>query len=217
MRGTDALDRPAEGYRTSAPRWLTFSRCRAGRRTRSAGAEDLIQEQIMGRAMLAVFISSLASAACAPTSFADQVGERVLIRNGFVVPPGKLLLVDDVSVDCVIASEIFDEEEFHNAGVEATTYLRIAYPVDACPEALDSEGDCPSQDYVVGTGAARGVRALFIQPGPPDRRVLRVGAGREMNVFAGSGAILRGICQGVLVNIINSLITAGSGRLVDPP
>ena len=36
-----------------------------------------------------------------------------------------------------------------------------------------------------------------------------------MSMFALAGATLRGICQGVLVNIINSFITAGSGRLVD--
>ena len=171
----------------------------------------------MGGAILVVFMSGLMTAACAPPSLADQVGERVLIRNGFMVPAGKLLLVDDMSVDCVIASEVLDEQEFPKVGVEATAYLRIVYPVDACPEALDSEGECPTQDYVVGTGAARGLTPLFIQPGPPDRRVLRVGAGREMNVFAGAGATLRGICQGVSVNMINSFITAGSGRLVDVP
>ena len=171
----------------------------------------------MGRAILVIVASMLVTAACAPTSLAQQDGERVLIRNGFVVPPAKLLLVDDISVDCVIASEVFDAAEFHKAGVETTAYLRISYLVDACPEALDSEGECPSQDYVVGTAAARGMSALFIQPGPPDRRVLRVGAGREMNVFAGAGATLRGICHGLLVNITNSFITAGSGRLVDAP
>jgi hypothetical protein len=171
----------------------------------------------MGRAVLAACISGLLSAACAPTSLADQAGERVLIRNGFVVPAGKVLLIDDVSVDCVIASEVFDEAEFHKVGVAATAYLRIIYPIEACPEALDSEGECPSQDYAVGTPAAHGVRALFIQPGQPDRYALRVGAGREMSVFAGAGATLRGICGGVLVNITNSFITAGSGRLVDAP
>jgi hypothetical protein len=184
---------------------------------RSVGVADLIREQIMGRAILAVFMSGLVTAACASPPVAAQVGEPVLIRNGFVVPPGKLLLIDDMSIDCVIASEVLDQQEFPKVGVEATAYLRIVYPVDACPEALDSEGECPSQDYVVGTGAARGLTPLFIQPGPPDRRVLRVGAGREMNVFAGAGATLRGVCQGVLVNMINSFITAGSGRLVDVP
>jgi hypothetical protein len=38
-----------------------------------------------------------------------------------------------------------------------------------------------------------------------------------MNVFAGAGATLSGVCHGVLVNITNSFITAGSGRLVDVP
>ena len=170
----------------------------------------------MGRVILAVCMSCLLTTTWAPPSLAAQADERVLIRNAFVVPPGKLLLVDDMSVDCVIASEVFDDTEFHKVGVEATAYLRITYPTDACPEALDSEGECPSQDYVVGTGASRGVTALFIQPGTPDRRVLRVGAGRVMNVFAGAGATLRGVCQGILVNIINSFITAGSGRLVAP-
>jgi hypothetical protein len=187
---------------------------------RSVGVEDLIRERIMGRAMLAVFVSGLVTAACASPPVAAQVGEPILIRDGFVVPPGKRLLVDDMSVECVIASEVFDEQEFHKVGVEMTALLRIEYPPDACPEAVDSlggGGECPSQDYVVGTGAAHGIRALFIQPGQPDRHVLRVGAGREMNVFAGAGATLTGVCQGVGVNIISRFISAGSGRLVDVP
>lgn len=51
---------------------------------------------------------------------ADQGGASVLIRNGFVVPAGQLLRVDDMSVDCVIASEVFDQQEFNKAGVETT-------------------------------------------------------------------------------------------------
>jgi hypothetical protein len=59
--------------------------------------------------------------------------------------------------------------------------------------------------------------ALFIQPGQPDRRVLRVGAGRLMNVFAGAGAKLLGLCEGgVSVNMLNTFISAGSGRLSKP-
>jgi hypothetical protein len=188
--------------------------------THTLSQRFLIREQNMGRAILAVFVAGLAAAVCGSPPAAAQVGERVLIRNGFVVPAGKLLLVDDMSVDCVIASEVLDEQEFPKVGVEATAYLQIVYPPDACPEELEDlggGGECPTQDYVVGTGAARGLTPLFIQPGPPDRRVLRAGAGREMNVFAGAGATLRGVCHGILVNMINSFITAGSGRLVDAP
>jgi hypothetical protein len=171
----------------------------------------------MGRVILTVFMSGLVAALWAPPPLAAQVGERVLIRNGFVVPPGKLLQIDDMSVECVIASEVFDDAEFHKVGVEATALLRIVYPVSACPEALDSENECPAQDYVVGTVAGRGLAALFIQPGQPDRRVLRVGAGRVMNVFAGAGAKLLGLCEGgVSVNFINTFIGAGSGRLSKP-
>ena len=61
------------------------------------------------------------------------------------------------------------------------------------------------------------MRALFILPGQPDRQVLRVGAGRQMNVFASAGAKLLGVCQGVGLNIISRFISAGSGRLVDVP
>jgi hypothetical protein len=37
------------------------------------------------------------------------------------------------------------------------------------------------------------------------------------HVFAGAGATLSGVCHGVLVNMLNAFITAGSGRLVDVP
>jgi hypothetical protein len=174
----------------------------------------------MGPAFLIVVIVGLV-AACTPSSpgirgLADQGEANVLIRNGFVVPAGQLLRVDDMSVDCVIASEILNQREFNKAGVETTAFLRIVYPTNACPEALDSEGECPTQDYTVGTAAAHGLRALFIQPGQPNRFALRAGAGREMHVFASAGATLFGLCQGVGVNIVNAFITAGSGRLIAP-
>ena len=173
------------------------------------------------RGALPVAVMVGLTAACAPLSpavraLADQGEASVLIRNGFVVPAGQLLRVDDMSVDCVIASEVFDQQEFNKAGVETTALLRIVYPTNACPEALDSEGECPTQDYTVGTAAAHGLRALFIQPGQPNRFALRVGAGREMHVFASAGATFFGLCQGVGVNIVNAFITAGSGRLITP-
>ena len=167
------------------------------------------------RALLVVVILGFV-AASTPATLAAQDGERVLIRNGFVVPPGRLLQVDDMSVDCVIASEVFDQQEFIKTGVATTALLRMSYPSNACPEALDEDGVCPLQDYTVGTAAAWGVRALFIQPGQPNRRVLRVGAGRQMHVFASGGATLRGLCRGVGVNILNGFILAGSGRFIAP-
>ena len=63
------------------------------------------------------------------------------------VPPGQRLLADDMSDDCVIASEVLDEQEFHKVGVEMTALLRIEYPPDACPGGrfLGAGGECPSR------------------------------------------------------------------------
>src|SRR5215472_10722858 len=124
-------------------------------------------ERSVRGALLATVMVGL-TAACAPPppavhGLADQGEASVLIRNGFVVPAGQLLRVDDMSVDCVFASEVFDQQEFNKAGVETTALLRIVYPTNACPEALDTEGECPTQDYTVGTAAAHGLRALFTQ------------------------------------------------------
>ena len=86
-----------------------------------------------GALLVAVLVGL--TAACAPLSptvraLADQGEASVLICNGFVVPAGQLLRVDDMSVDCVIASEVFDQQEFIKAGVETTALLRIVYPTN---------------------------------------------------------------------------------------
>jgi hypothetical protein len=167
----------------------------------------------MRQAPLVVILGLVA--ACTPL-LAFEGGEPVLICNEFVVPPGMLLRIDDMSVECAIASEVFDEREFDKVGVEATAFLRVVYPPNACPEALNWLDRCPFQDYVVGTGAARGLRPLIVLPGPPRRFVLVVGAGRPMHVFAGAGAALVAFCEGALDNTYTAAITAGSGRLIAP-
>ena len=45
--------------------------------------------------------------------------------------PGKLLQVDDMSVECVIASEVFDDAEFHKVGVEATALYPCLFGLEA--------------------------------------------------------------------------------------
>jgi hypothetical protein len=97
---------------------------------------QVLDRSVRGALLVAVMMSL--TAACAPLSpavraLADQGEASVLIRNGFVVPTGQLLRVDDMSVDCVIASEVFDQQEFNKAGVETTALLRIVYPTNACP------------------------------------------------------------------------------------
>ena len=51
----------------------------------------------MGRVLLALFVSGLVSAAWAQPSLAAPAEQKVLIRDGFVVPTGKQLQVDDIS------------------------------------------------------------------------------------------------------------------------
>ena len=58
----------------------------------------------MMRAMLAVFVSGLVTADLRIPSGCCPGRGAGLIRNGFVVHRGKMLLVDDMSVDCVIAA-----------------------------------------------------------------------------------------------------------------
>jgi hypothetical protein len=79
---------------------------------------QVLDRSVRGALLVAVMMSL--TAACAPLSpavraLADQGEASVLIRNGFVVPTGQLLRVDDMSVDCVIASEVFDQQEFNTA------------------------------------------------------------------------------------------------------
>ena len=153
----------------------------------------------MGRVLLALFVSGLVSAAWAQPSLAAPAEQKVLIRDGFVVPTGKQLQVDDISVVCNVLSEVTtSDDDFHKFGVEVTAILRITYPNSACPEPLEPER-FPAQDYVVGTAAAHGLQASFVVTDQfgQKRSDLAVGAGRVMmNVFASEQATLIGICEG---------------------
>ena len=139
-------------------------------------------------------MSGLVTAACA-SPVAAQVGEPVLIHNGFVVPPGKRLLVDDMSVDCVIASEILTEQEFHKVGVERQ-HSPDRVPPHACRKrSIRSEGWRMSiTGYVVGTGAAHGGKS-FSSAQPTRQARLEVGPGSQV------GATLLSVID---VNIISA-------------
>ena len=136
-------------------------------------------------------------------------------------PAKKVLQVDDISVVCTLLSEVTtSDDDFHKFGVEATAFLRITYPVSACPEPLNSEDECPVQDYMIGTVAAHGLQASFVVTDQfgQKRSALLVGAGRVMmNVFASAGAKLLGNCEGGSeTNIHDAEISVGTGRLSKP-
>lgn|SRR5262245_8567549 len=142
----------------------------------------------------------------------QPVEQRVSFRDGYQVPPGKRLLIDDVSVACTTAGDTL--ANFRTFGLSVSTLLHIFYPPANCPEPLDSEGEC-HQLYSVGTGRQNGIEPIFVTAGD-GRPAARLWAGRQMSAFADEGASLSGVCDGVLVNLLGFSLR-GSGRLVDRP
>jgi hypothetical protein len=92
--------------------------------------------------------------------------EPISFREGYQVPIGKRLLIDDVSVACTTVGTTL--EDFRTYGLSVSTLLHITYPPVNCPEPLDSEGEC-HQLYAVGTAKQNGIEPIFLTP-PPDSR-----------------------------------------------
>jgi hypothetical protein len=139
---------------------------------------------------------------------------QISFREGFRVPAGKRLLIDDVSVACTaIGTTLAD---FRTFGLSASALLQITYPPASCPEPLDSEGEC-HQLFTVGTAKQNGLEPLFVTA--DGRPAASLFAGRQFNAFADEGATLIGQCDGIEVNFPPdfSFALRGSGRLVDRP
>ena len=146
----------------------------------------------------------------APASATTQI----TFHEGFKVPAGKRLLIDDVSVACTtIGTTLAD---FRTSGLSASALLQITYPPASCPEPLDSEGEC-HQLFAVGTAKQNGLEPLFVTADGRPAAVLW--AGRQFNAFADDGATLIGQCDGIEVNFPPdfSFALRGSGRLIDRP
>jgi hypothetical protein len=124
--------------------------------------------------------------------------ELVLLREGYTVPPGKRLLIDDMSVRCTIASNFFGD--FPQAPPRASAILRLVYPSD-------------TQDYSVGTAESTSV----VEQTGDGRPAVSASAGRRMAIFADEGATLVGLCSGLSADFPRSAISAGTGRLIDHP
>ena len=140
----------------------------------------------------------------------------VSFTQGFTVPNGKRLLIDDVSVACTtVGANLAD---FRTSGLAVSALLRITYPRALCPEPLDSEGEC-HQLHSVGTARQTGIEPIFVMPPPDSRPAALLWASRQMSLFADAGASLVGVCDGVEVNFPPSFnfVLRGSGRLIDQP
>ena len=138
----------------------------------------------------------------------------ISFHEGFKVPAGKRLLIDDVSVACTtIGTTLAD---FRTSGLSASALLQITYPPASCPEPLDSEGEC-HQLFTVGTAKQNGLEPIFVTA--DGRPAANLWAGRQFSAFADDGAKLFGVCDGIEVNFPPdfSFGLRGSGRLIDRP
>jgi hypothetical protein len=142
------------------------------------------------------------------------VATQISFREGFQVPSGKMLLIDDVSVACTTVGTTL--ADFRTFGLSASALLQISYPPADCPERLDSEGEC-HQQYTVGTAKQNGIEPLFVTA--DGRPVAGLSAGRPFSAFADQRAKLIGQCEGIEVNFPPdfSFTLRGSGRLIDRP
>ena len=146
----------------------------------------------------------------APASATTQI----TLHQGFQVPAGKRLLIDDVSVVCTTVGTTL--ADFRTSGLSASALLHITYPPASCPEPLDSEGEC-HQLFTVGTAKQNGLEPIFVTA--DGRPAANLWAGRQFSAFADDGAKLFGVCDGIEVNFPPdfSFGLRGSGRLIDRP
>ncbi len=152
-----------------------------------------------------------------PVPVAVQDKSQVIsFHEGFRVPDGKRLLIDDVSVACTTVGTTL--ADFRTFGLAASALLHITYPPANCPEPLDSEGEC-HQLYAVGTARQTGIEPIFVTAAPDSRPAARLWAGRQLSAVADQGATILGACDGIQVNFPPgfTFTVSGTGRLMDRP
>ena len=186
---------------------------------RVGGRADALDHHLI--AFLALLVITAISSMSSNPAVAQGRGQAsasvttpISFREGYQVPVGKRLLIDDVSVACTTVGTTL--ADFRTFGLSASALLQITYPPADCPEPLDSEGEC-HQQYTVGTAKQNGIEPIFVTA--DGRPVASVWAGRQFSAFADEGATLRGQCDGIEVNFPPDLSATlrGSGRLIDRP
>lgn len=177
-----------------------------------------ISTRFVVSAFVLLFAILLASPMAAQKPAASASGALVLFRNGYQVPVGKRLLIEDVSVVCGAIGALpfqvgdFTSGDFEKYGISGTATFGIHYAPADCPESLDGENECPGQQHVVGTVQTNGTNPISVTG--EGRPVAGIGAGRRIAAFAEQGGILSGSCYGLTGDFPSAELT-GTGRLVD--
>lgn len=130
----------------------------------------------------------------------ERRGELALLREGYTVPSGKVLVIQDASVKCR-----------NDTGFSSTAAVRVRTPAGSClePTFVSPETGatiCPDGVHFLGTVEAS------LENGPG---IFDGGAGRQLSVVVAEGATLVGECQGIAGP--SAIISGGNGRLIDTP
>lgn len=153
--------------------------------------------------------------------FSAEREQHVIIRDGYTVPDGKMLLIDDISMQCTVhLSEPGQVDSINTPTVNAL--LKIGTPeASKCRENLE-EGVCPAQFYSIGVGTSE--VTLYGFGGCDGYCPLESIVGRSTDLAAYGGDKLEGYCRWGYDPatdgpdlFLGSRILTGIGRLVDAP
>jgi hypothetical protein len=142
--------------------------------------------------------------------------QHVIIREGYIVPDGKMLLIDDITIQCTLTPP----GQVDSISIPPfNALLQISTPDAAkCRESL-MDGVCPIQAYSIGTGTSE--ETLYGFGGCDGYCPFELDVGRRTNLAAYGGDKLEGKCRlGYDPAIdgpdlyLTSRIVTGMGRLV---
>jgi hypothetical protein len=157
--------------------------------------------------------------------FCKEKGSHVIIREGYSVPNGKLLFIDDITIQCVTwPTDPNQTEGFKSPRMSALLLVKTP-DVSKCREPLNDDV-CPDQAFSIGTGTSEetlygfGTDCLY---GPNSCAVESL-VGRQTALIAHEGAVLEASCRwgyppatdGPDLYLTSRIVT-GIGRLVKAP
>lgn len=117
-------------------------------------------------------------------------GQHVIIREGYIVPDGKMLLIDEITIQCTLTPP----GQVDSISIPPfNALLQISTPDAAkCRESL-IDGACPIQAYSIGTGTSE--ETLYGFGGCDGYCPFELDVGRLTNLVAYGGDKLEGKCR----------------------
>ena len=157
--------------------------------------------------------------------FCEEKGSHVIIREGYKVPDGKLLFIDDITIQCwTLPTDPNQTEGFKSPTMTAILVVKTP-DVSKCREPLKDD-ICPVQLFSIGTGTSEetfyGFDTNCIQM--PTPCYVESLVGRQTSLVAHEGAELGSSCRWGYAPVadgpdlyLSSYLATGIGRLVKAP